>query len=449
MRRSTQRARLPRHLCWLAGVLPRLRSRQRPRARTGAADRATTDGLVSVIQVSGFLDPVAGRLRRALDRRGRARPGAIALVLQLNSPGAVVDRRRARPAGRPHRATSTVPVGVWVGPSGAEASGGAAASSRPPRTVGLAPGSRLEVDGQHIGADDGVPAAARPTSRRAATDREASTEGCSATIGDFVVELAGRARAARSPQGDQTRKVPAGQTRFAQLSLARPADAHGGQPAGRLPAVRHRAWRCSSSSCSPPASASPASSAPGAFLLGCYGLGVLPTRPVGVALLVFAMFGFAIDVQTGVPAGLDGHRHRVVRGRARSRSTTACRCRGSRCSSAIVGMTLAMLGGHAGHGADPVLHADDRPRVDDRRGGRGRIGRVAPEGSSPCAERPGGPARTGPRPIAAGDAVRVVAIDGLVLEVEPLDGCGAATTASRRSSAPIVTWAVCDPLHDV
>ena len=39
----------------------------------------------------------------------------------------------------------------------------------------------------------------------------------------------------------------------------------------------------------------------GAFLLGCYGLGVLPTRPLGIGLLVFAMFGYAIDIQTGVP----------------------------------------------------------------------------------------------------------------------------------------------------
>ena len=39
----------------------------------------------------------------------------------------------------------------------------------------------------------------------------------------------------------------------------------------------------------------------GSLVLGCYGLAVLPTRPLGVALLLFAMFGYGVDVQTGVP----------------------------------------------------------------------------------------------------------------------------------------------------
>src|SRR5262249_35464750 len=44
----------------------------------------------------------------------------------------------------------------------------------------------------------------------------------------------------------------------------------------------------------------------GAFALGCYGLAVLPTRPIGVFLLMFAMFGYAVDIQTGVPRGWTG-----------------------------------------------------------------------------------------------------------------------------------------------
>jgi membrane-bound serine protease (ClpP class) len=37
------------------------------------------------------------------------------------------------------------------------------------------------------------------------------------------------------------------------------------------------------------------------LVLSAYGLEVLPTRPVGLALILFAMLAFAIDVQTGVP----------------------------------------------------------------------------------------------------------------------------------------------------
>jgi ABC-type antimicrobial peptide transport system permease subunit len=36
-------------------------------------------------------------------------------------------------------------------------------------------------------------------------------------------------------------------------------------------------------------------------VLSCYGLAILPVRPWALALVVVAMFGFAVDVQTGVP----------------------------------------------------------------------------------------------------------------------------------------------------
>src|SRR3546814_13389291 len=39
----------------------------------------------------------------------------------------------------------------------------------------------------------------------------------------------------------------------------------------------------------------------GALVLGCYGLAALPTNPLGIALLLVAMVGYGIDVQTGVP----------------------------------------------------------------------------------------------------------------------------------------------------
>src|SRR5262249_53928448 len=38
-----------------------------------------------------------------------------------------------------------------------------------------------------------------------------------------------------------------------------------------------------------------------AILLSAYGLGTLPTRPWAVALLVLAVAGYGVDVQSGVP----------------------------------------------------------------------------------------------------------------------------------------------------
>ena len=39
----------------------------------------------------------------------------------------------------------------------------------------------------------------------------------------------------------------------------------------------------------------------GCFVMSCYGLANLPVRPWALALIVLAMFGFAVDIQTGVP----------------------------------------------------------------------------------------------------------------------------------------------------
>ena len=39
----------------------------------------------------------------------------------------------------------------------------------------------------------------------------------------------------------------------------------------------------------------------GSLLFGCYGLGVLDVRMWALVLLVVAMLGFAVDLQTGVP----------------------------------------------------------------------------------------------------------------------------------------------------
>ena len=71
------------------------------------------------------------------------------------------------------------------------------------------------------------------------------------------------------------------------------------------------------------------------MVLACYGLGVLPVRGWALAALILSMVCFAVDVQVGVArfwtaVGL------LLLHLARSRSTaTACRSRGSRCSSAL------------------------------------------------------------------------------------------------------------------
>jgi membrane-bound serine protease (ClpP class) len=411
----------------LAGVVAPSAVAQQP-APAPAPAATDDDGLVTVIQVSGYLDPIeVSFIERSVEQAEADQVDA--LVIQLDSPGSVVDDAALdRVVGRVRDAKVT--VGVWVGPSGAAASGGSARVVEAAKYRGLAPGSRLEVDGQHIGADEAFRTG--KTNIPASCDRpRGSTEGCSATIGDFVVSIPG-VPVKEITVGDQTRKVPAGQTRFSQVSLLdRLMHSVASPPVAYLLFVIGMALLLFELFTAGVGVAGVVGA--GAFLLGCYGLGVLPTRGIGVALLVFAMVGYAVDIQTGVP--------RVWTGIA-----TVSFVLGSltlydgivlswiTLLAGIVGMTIAMLTG---------MPAMVRARFSTPTIGRewmiGEQGEartpVSPEG---VVEVRGAPwrARTNrATPIGAGDPVRVAAIDGLVLDVEPLAGA-ARDYRERRSSRP-------------
>src|SRR5258708_2512778 len=121
-------------------------------AGTAKADQ-TSPGVVDVILVNGYIDPVVAQfVDDAITDAERT--GASALVLQLDSPGVVVsgarfDRLRDHVAGA--RGTT---VTVWVGPSGAQAAGRSAELALAAKHAGLAPGSKLEVNGQRLSADE-------------------------------------------------------------------------------------------------------------------------------------------------------------------------------------------------------------------------------------------------------------------------------------------------------
>jgi membrane-bound serine protease (ClpP class) len=393
-----------------------------------ATTSASDDGLVTVIQVSGYLDPIeVSFIERSVDQAEKDHVDA--LVIQLDSPGAVVDAATLdRVVARVRDATVT--VGVWVGPSGAEASGDAARIVEAAKYRGLAPGSVLEVDGQHIGADEAFQTG--KTNIPATCDRQrGSTEGCSATIGDFVVSIPG-VPVKEINVGNQTRKVPEGQTKFAQVSvLDRLMHSVASPPVTYLLFVIGMALLLFEFFTAGVGVAGVVGA--GAFLLGCYGLGVLPARPIGIALLVLAMFGYAVDIQTGVP--------RVWTGIA-----TVCFVIGSltlyegislswiTLLAGIVGITITML-----TGMPAMVRARFATPTIGREWMIGEQGKarttISPEG---VVEVRGAPwrARTNrATPIGAGDSVRVAGIDGLVLDVEPLTGA-ARDYRERRSSQP-------------
>ena len=157
------------------------------------------------------------------------------------------------------------------------------------------------------------------------------------------------------------------------------------------------------------------------FALGCYGFGVLPVRPVSLGLLVVALLAFAVDVQAGVP------RFWTAVGTVTLVVGSIWLYSGSESLSWIAlsvgigGVLLTMLTG---------MPSIQRVRFSTPTIGRewmiGTMG-VASQSISPEGIVEVGGARWRARtnratPIADGAAVRVVAIDGLILEVEPETG---------------------------
>lgn len=370
-------------------------------------------GYVAVIEVSGLLDRVLVDFVETQITEAE-RGGAIALVLQLNSTGAVVaDERLDELVERIE--TASVPVDVWVGPSGSRATGDATAVLAAARTVGVAGGSRIEITPVLLGDGtlDGEAAVGDTVSAGEAVDLGLA-DNAAPTIGEFVLGLPG----VESEVVDGGRQ-PVTQARFAQLSL-------GGQlmhtvsspPVAYLLFVIGLALILFEFFTAGVGVAGLVGA--GCLILGCYGLAALPTNPLGVGLILFAMFGFAIDVQTGVP--------RVWSGIATVSFTVGSVVLYDGLSLswitllvAIVGMAVAMIAG---------MPAMVRSRFSTPTIGREwmvgevgtAVGRVAPDGIVTVRDAPWRARTNRATPIDAAEAVRVVSIDGLLLEVEPLQG---------------------------
>ncbi len=381
---------------------------------TGCAD---DDSPVVVIEVDGLIDPVLADLID--DQAARAADAcALALVLQFDSGGAVVsddelDGLVATIEGSP------VPVGVWIGPSGSKATGGAVRIVAAAALTGIAPGSSIEVTPALLAAR-GVDAAdlgAVDVGDRIGAQRAVDlglVDNDAPTILEYVVQLDGFETEVVDGQRQPVTDVTfGGLTLTGQLmhTVASPAVAYllfvlglallvfelftaGVGIAGMVGA--------------------------GSLVLGCYGLAVLPTRPLGVALLLFAMFGYGIDVQTGVP--------RLWTGIA-----TASFVLGSlflfdgvsiswvTLLIAFAGMTLGMVAGM------PTMV---RSRFSTPTIGRdwmiGELGAartdIDPDGVVTLRDAPWRARTNRATPIRKDEPARVVAIEGLVLEVEPTEG---------------------------
>jgi membrane-bound serine protease (ClpP class) len=395
-------------------------------------------GRVSVIKAEGLLVAV---LVEFIDRsisEGEA-ADVVAVVIQLDSPGATVDDARLTALAR-HMNQASVPVTVWIGPSGSSAQGGAAQIAGAAQRLGIAPGSRLgktgELDIPERYLSEEFVAAGDRLENGTVGPNEAYELGLTATrsapvIGEFLIDLPGFATEEVEQDG-RTVRQPVTTPVFSSLpvheqlfhTVSSPAVAYlllliglslivfefftaGVGVAGLVGA--------------------------GSFVLACYGLANLPVRGWALALLVLALFGFSVDVQTGVArvwsaiavVSLVVGSLFLYDGLSLSWVTLLV---------GIAGTTLAMIGGMPAM----VRTRFSTPTI-------GREWMIGEEGVAVTAVSPDGVvrvrgalwrARTNrATPIGVDDPVRVVEVDGLLLEVEPTEGGAVDYREKRRSSA--------------
>ncbi len=396
---------------------------------------------VDVLQVSGLIDEILVDAISKSIRQAQA-DGSQALILQINSSGAVVSRdRMAVLMGRLR--DSPIPIGIWVGPSGAQLTGLPAQLLATADATGMAPGTSIGVTGTPLTVE-GV-----TVEFGAATDKlrtstmgfqEARTSGALKlqttdegvpAIKNMVLAMDGLQARGQTLNTVTESLTDTGGTqnnatlvRFFKLSLinqllhtvSSPAVAYllfiiglallifeffsaGVGVAGVVGAV--------------------------CLILSCYGLASLPINGWALAAIILSFVAFAIDVQVGIPRLWTG-----------------------------VGMVLFVVGSWmlyqdvlgaslrpswitliAGTGGILLTFIVGMPSMVRTRFATPTVGRewmigemgtaladINPEG---IAQVSGGRwrARTNrATPLKAGDALRVVAIDGVTLEVEPEEG---------------------------
>jgi membrane-bound serine protease (ClpP class) len=423
----------------LVATTPAVATTARPSVEEPAGP---TVAAVDVLQVSGLFDDiVVNAVSEQL--RTSATDGAQALVLQVNSRGAVVsDDDMAELLGQV--ASAEIPVAVWVGPSGARLYGTPAQLLAVADVTGMAPGSRvgytgpaLDVPGAEVDfgtatdfiSNDSV---GLSDARELGVFRQRISDEGIATIANMVDALDGYEEGGVVLDTTTETVTDSGTVQRDTIAVVR---------FFKLPLVEqlfHTVW-------------SPAVTylllltglallvfefftagvgvagvvGAGSLILACTGLAALPTRPWAAALIVLAMLAFAVDVQVGIPRLWTG-----------------------------IGLVLTIVGSMfifepipgaslrpswitliAGIGGVMLTFVVGMPSMVRTRFATPTIGRdwmigelgtvverVGPDG---LVEVRGATwrARTNrATPVDAGDPIKVVAIDGVTLEVEPLEG---------------------------
>ena len=410
-------------------------------------------GRVDVLLVSGLFDRiVVDAIESAIDDAAAA--DAQALIIQVNSRGAVVGDERMEEL-LTTVAESPVPIALWVGPSRARLYGTPAQLLDVADVTGMAPGARVGHTGELL-SPPGVEVDFGEATTRLQTRsvglgearelgvlrQRVSDEGIP-TLTSMVNALDGYSEGGRTVRTTEDEVTDDGTVRRTTIAPVRQSS---------LPFVDRLFHTV----------ASPAITyllllvglillvfefftagvgiagvvGAGALVLAFTGLAALPARGWAVGLIIAAMFAFAVDVQVGIP-----------------RFWTA------------VGIVLTVIGSVwlfeslpgatlrpswitllAGLGGTVLAFVVGMPSMVRTRFATPTIGRdwlLGELGEVVVAVDPDGVVKVGngtwrartnrATPVAAGAPVRVVAIDGVTLEVEPLEGAARDHRERRRS----------------
>lgn len=382
-------------------------------------------GVVDVVQVSGLIDPVLADF--VINRVQDVDPRVRAVVLQVNSQGSVVDSEELNRLATAI-VDAKVPVAIWVGPSNARALGPWVELASLADRVGVAPGARFGNSGdrqldESFGADWGAAGSLvvndTVSAEQALELGIATVEG--GFLGEFLVGIEDLGiETTVVGDGEEARTVALTQVRFQRLSLlAQQLHTVASPPVAYLLFTIGLALIVFEFYTAGVGVAGVVGA--GMFVLGCFGLFILPTNLFAVVLLVLAMLAFSVDVQTGVP------RFWTIVGTVALIVGTVLLYRDGVSMSwipmvvGIVGITMMMVTGMP----TMVRTRFSTPTI-------GREWMIGQLGEAVEAVDPDGvvtidgalwKARTNrATPLEAGQRVRVAAVEGLVLEVEPEDG---------------------------
>jgi membrane-bound serine protease (ClpP class) len=378
---------------------------------------------VDVIEVSGRIDAIeADFVARSVAAAERG--GSQFLVVQLNSPGAVLSGQELDELA--FRITHAgVPVAVWVGPSGARAYGGAVRLVQAAAVSGMATGTRVGRFRYECRlCPPGDPLLTRRTLSASAARNRLAVDTVAPTLGDFIVEQNGREVGGRQLEtarvvvrNGQPRREPIAQVRFAKLSLMERVLHATTSPQLAFLLLVLGLLLIVFEFYSVGVGLAGLTGA-GCLVLAAYGLAALGASPLGLGLIGLAVFGLAVDVQAGAP------RTWTVIGGVALVWGSRILFEGDR-RVGWVAMVLVALG-------TLLFMLRGMPSMIRARFSTATIGRealVGEKAEATTAIDPEGMVRlrgalwrarvNRATPIVAGQGVKVVALDGLVLEVQP------------------------------